>query len=196
MVNSHSGIKLIGRTRDDACGEFFDKVSNHLGFGYPGGRIIDEMAEKGDGTAFKFPLPMAHSRNLDMSFSGLKTAVISKIESLGGAGALKESVLYDIAASAREAAASVLWKKTFKACESLRVKTVVVSGGVAANSRIRKLFKENGDKNGMEVIFPPAALSTDNAAMIGYAGYFKPSIDPVKDRERFIAINADSSWEL
>lgn len=196
LVKSHEDIKLVGRTRDDACGEFFDKVSNYLGFGYPGGKIIDELAEKGNRAAFKFPLPMLHSHNLDMSFSGLKTAVISTIDNLGGPGGLEQNLVYDILASLREAVAAILYKKTADACNTYGVKTITVSGGVSANSRIRSLFTELGENRNLRVIFPPVSLSTDNAAMIGYAGFFKKCIDPVKNREEFFGINAEASWEL
>ncbi len=196
LVKSHNNIKLIGRTRDDACGELFDKVSSYLGFGYPGGKVVDKFAEEGDESAFKFPLPMAHSHNLDMSFSGLKTAVISEINNLGGPDNIKESVVFDIFASLREAVAKILYKKTLYACNIYKISTIVVSGGVSANLRIRSLFAEAVEKSGLKIIFPSIPLSTDNAAMIGYAGYFKPSIDPVKNRVEFLNINADSSWEL
>ncbi len=196
IVKSHGDIRLIGRTRDDACGELFDKVSNYLGFGYPGGKIIDVLAEKGDKEAFKFPLPMFHSRNLDMSFSGLKTAVISAIDSLGGPGKIKKETACDILASVREAVAAVLYKKAAAACRMYGIDTVAVSGGVSANSRIRSLFGDYGKNDGLRIIFPSVSLSTDNAAIIGYAGFFKTPVDPVKNREEFLNINADSSWEL
>ena len=196
LVKSHNDIKLAGRTRDDACGELFDKVSNYLGFGYPGGKIIDGLAEKGNENAFKFPLPMIHSRDLDMSFSGLKTAVISTIDKLGGPGKIPENIVYDVLASLREAVAEVLYKKTAAACRIYGVKTVAVSGGVSANSRIRSIFNGYGKNNNLKIFFPSVPHSTDNAAMIGYAGFFKTSVDPVENREEFLNINADPSWEL
>lgn len=196
LVKSHGNIKLVGRTRDDACGELFDKVSNYLGFGYPGGKVVDRLAEQGDKGAFKFPLPMEHSHNLDMSFSGLKTAVISEINNLGGPDKIKENVVFDIFASLREATAKILYKKTLYACSIYGINTVVVSGGVSANLRIRSLFAEAEEQSGLKMIFPSIPLSTDNAAMIGYAGYFKPALDPIENRNEFLNINADSSWEL
>ena len=196
LVKSHNDIKLAGRTRDDACGELFDKVSNYLGFGYPGGKIIDGLAEKGNENAFKFPLPMIRSRDLDMSFSGLKTAVISTIDKLGGPGKIPENIVYDVLASLREAVAEILYKKTAAACRIYGVKTVAVSGGVSANSRIRSIFNGYGKNNNLKIFFPSVPHSTDNAAMIGYAGFFKTSVDPVENREEFLNINADPSWEL
>jgi N6-L-threonylcarbamoyladenine synthase len=196
LVKSHNDIKLAGRTRDDACGELFDKVSNYLGFGYPGGKIIDGLAEKGNENAFKFPLPMIHSRDLDMSFSGLKTAVISTIDKLGGPGKIRENIVYDLLASLREAVAEILYKKTADACRIYGVKTVAVSGGVSANSRIRSIFNGYGKNNNLKIFFPSVPHSTDNAAMIGYAGFFKTSVNPVENREEFLNINADPSWEL
>jgi N6-L-threonylcarbamoyladenine synthase len=196
LVKSHDDIRLAGRTRDDACGELFDKVSNYLGFGYPGGKIIDGLAEQGNKDAFKFPLPMLHSGNLDMSFSGLKTAVVSTIDKLGGPGKIRENIVYDILASLREAVAELLYKKTAAACYIYGVKTIAVSGGVSANSRIRSIFNVRGKSNNLKIIFPSVPLSTDNAAMIGYAGFFKSPVDPVENREEFLNINADPSWEL
>lgn len=196
LVKSHDDIKLVGRTRDDACGELFDKVSNYLGFGYPGGKIIDELAEKGNADAFKFPFPMKHSRNPDMSFSGLKTAVVYAIDKLGGPGKIRENTACDISASLRETVAEILYKKTADACRIYGVKTVAVSGGVSANSRIRSIFNGKGIKNGLKIIFPSVKYSTDNAAMIGYAGFFKTPADPAENREDFLNINADPSWEL
>ena len=196
LVKSHNDIKLAGRTRDDACGELFDKVSNYLGFGYPGGKIIDGLAEKGNENAFKFPLPMIRSRDLDMSFSGLKTAVISTIDKLGGPGKIPENIVYDVLASLREAVAEILYKKTAAACRIYGVKTVAVSGGVSANSKIRSIFNGYGKNNNLKILFPSLPHSTDNAAMIGYAGFFKTSVDPVENMEEFLNINADPSWEL
>ena len=196
LVSSHSDIRLIGKTRDDACGELFDKVSNYLGFGYPGGKIVDEFAEKGDKRAFKFPLPMIHSNDLNMSFSGLKTAVINTIDGNGGPKNIGENIVYDILASLREAVSEILFKKTFAACEAFKLKNVVVSGGVSANSRIRSMFKERGDESGLKIFFPSVKYTTDNAAMIGYAGFFKNAIDPSVRRSEFLDINADPSWEL
>ena len=196
IVKSHTGILLLGKTRDDACGEAFDKISNYLNYGYPGGRIVDEMAEKGDKKAFNFSLPMEHSGNLDFSFSGLKTQAINIINRLGGPGKLKEGAVYNLFASYREAIAAILLKKVLSACKMTGVKTVVISGGVSANSRIRSLFNEILPENKIKPIFPSQGLSTDNAAMIGYVGFFKDKIDPVKDKEGFYNINADPSWEL
>ncbi|MGC8555065.1 MAG: tRNA (adenosine(37)-N6)-threonylcarbamoyltransferase complex transferase subunit TsaD [Candidatus Acidulodesulfobacterium sp.] len=196
LVNSHSDIKLIGRTKDDACGELFDKVSNYLGYGYPGGRIVDELAEKGDKRAFKFPLPMIRSNDLNMSFSGLKTAVINTINENGGPKDIEENTVRDILASLREAVSEILFKKTLSACETYKVKNVVVSGGVSANSRIRSMFRKRGDESGLRIFFPSVKYTTDNAAMIGYAGFFKNAIDPSVRRSEFLDINADPSWEL
>ena len=196
LVNSHSDIKLIGKTRDDACGELFDKVSNYLGFGYPGGKTVDGLAEKGDKRAFKFPLPMIRSNDLNMSFSGLKTAVINTIDENGGPKNIRENVVYDILASLRESVSEILFKKTSAACEAFNVKNVAVSGGVSANSRIRNMFKERGDESGLKIFFPSVKYTTDNAAMIGYAGFFKTPVHPLENRDEFLNINADPSWEL
>ncbi len=196
LVKSHDSIRLLGRTRDDACGELFDKISNYLGFGYPGGKIIDQLAEKGDKDAFKFPLPMMHSKDLDMSFSGLKTAVVSTIDNLGGPDKITENIACDISASLREAVAEILYKKTAAACSVYGVKAIAVSGGVSANSRIRSIFKHRGKNDNFNIFFPSVSNSTDNAAMIGYAGFFKTPAYPLENMEKFLNIDADPSWEL
>ena len=139
---------------------------------------------------------MMHSRNLDMSFSGLKTAVVTTIDKLGGPGKIPENIVYDILASLREAVTEILYKKTAAACDFYGVKTIAVSGGVSANSRIRSVFNGYGKNNNLKIFFPSVPHSTDNAAMIGYAGFFKKPVDPVGNREEFLNINADPSWEL
>ena len=193
IVKSHGDIKLIGKTRDDACGEAFDKISNFLNYGYPGGKIIDELAEKGSINAFNFSMPMEHSGNFDLSFSGLKTQVISEINKLGGPKHLQEETVFDIFACLRETIAKILYKKVMSVCKYTGIKDVSVSGGVSANSRIRSIFLESDKLN---VFFPEPAYSTDNAAMIGYTGYFKKPVDPIINKEIFYNINAEPSWEL
>ncbi|HEC25363.1 MAG TPA: hypothetical protein ENI54_05085, partial [bacterium] len=123
-------------------------------------------------------------------------AVISTINNLGGPGKIKQDTICDIAASVREAVAKVLYKKIADTCDMYEIDNVIVSGGVSANSRIRTIFAEYERKKGVKVLFPSISLSADNAAMIGYAGFFKQAIDPVKNKEEFLNINADSSWEL
>ncbi len=165
----------LGRTRDDAAGEAYDKVSKLLGLGYPGGPVIDRLAQKGDGRAIDFPrayLPETY----DFSFSGLKTAVLNFLRSRSGnnmpdAATLDEGMIGNIAASFQTAVVDVLVRKTEWAIRKKRIKRVALSGGVAANNELRKRMKQMGAERDVEVFIPPAVLCTDNAAMIATAGY-------------------------
>lgn len=167
-VMGHGQVELLGATRDDAAGEAFDKAAKMLGLPYPGGIHIDKLAQHGDKARFKFPRAMLH-KGLDMSFSGLKTACRTLLEKYEEVPEGQE--LYDICASYQEAIADVLWKKVTKAMEQQAITRLIVTGGVAANSRIRSLFSEESEKKGQHVWFPSRQFCTDNAAMIATAGY-------------------------
>jgi N6-L-threonylcarbamoyladenine synthase len=171
LVKSHNDLTLLGKTRDDAAGEAFDKASKILGLGYPGGIVIDDLAKSGDEKFHKFPRAIISKNTFDFSFSGLKTSfrnfTLSKPEKY-----VKDN-LNDIVASFQEAIVDVLIKKAFDAVKKHSVKTLVVSGGVAANSRLRERFMEEGKKSGVDIFIPSKVLCTDNAAMVGAAGYLK-----------------------
>ena len=163
----------LGRTRDDAAGEAYDKVSKLLGLGYPGGPIIDRLAEKGDPKAIDFPrayLP----ESFDFSFSGLKTAVLQFLrkENLLEKPLPPDSrLLHDIAASFQAAVVDVLVRKTEWAVKKKWLRQATLSGGVSANSGLRKKMLEMGNEKGVEVFVPSVSLCTDNAAMIAAAGH-------------------------
>ena len=167
----------LGRTRDDAAGEAYDKVSKLLGLGYPGGPVIDRLARQGDPRAIDFPrayLP----ETLDFSFSGMKTAVLNFMRSCAAgrdtrsdAGDVK--LVENISASFQAAVIDVLVRKTEWAIRKKRVGNVTLSGGVAANSALRERIKKMAEERGVEVFVPPPALCTDNAAMIAVAGYHR-----------------------
>lgn len=165
----------LGRTRDDAAGEAYDKVSKLLGLGYPGGPVIDRLAEKGDPEAIDFPrayLP----ESFDFSFSGLKTAVLQflrKENLLEHPLSPDSELLHDIAASFQAAVVDVLVRKTEWAVKRKWIKRVTISGGVSANSGLRKKMLEMGREKGAEVFVPSVSLCTDNAAMIAAAGYHR-----------------------
>lgn len=169
-VKSYTDYKVIGQTRDDAAGESFDKVSRSLGLGYPGGPAIQKAAEKGNPTAIDFPRIMLEKDSYDFSFSGLKTAVLNYINKEKMAG--NEINVNDIAASFQEAVVDVLVEKSIKLVKQLDSKVFVLSGGVAANKILRQRLEEELSKLNVKFYFPPLDLSTDNAAMIGCAGYF------------------------
>ena len=180
-VNNFDDIEVLGTTVDDAVGEAFDKVAKFYNFGYPGGVAIDKLAQNGDAKAAKFPLPSLHKADhkYDMSYSGLKTAVINQIDQFWVEG--YEKTPENIAASFQEAAVKILLKRLFAAVEDTGLKTIVAGGGVAANSRLRALLSERTDLN---CIFPPLKLCTDNGAMIAGLGY------------KYLERGETSSWDI
>lgn len=157
--------ELLGETVDDAAGEAFDKVAKLLDLGYPGGPVIDRLAKTGNRRRFPFPRPMLHQKNLDFSFSGLKTAVLSVVRDLGvEAIRADEQLLADLCASFQEAVTEVLFRKAEMAMKQRRCRELAVVGGVACNSRIREAAAEY--VRGARVVFPAPTLCADNAAMI------------------------------
>lgn len=171
LVKDHGKYQVLGETRDDAAGEGFDKIAKFLGLGFPGGPLIDQLSETGDSKAFMFPRPMLNDRSLDLSFSGLKTSVINTLKEneLNG----QQFRVEDVAASVQEAIVEVLVSKTIRAARDHRISTISITGGVAANRRLRNLMKEIATSHGFEVIIPPVPLCTDNGAMIATAGFYK-----------------------
>lgn len=159
----------LGRTRDDAAGEAFDKVAKLLGLGYPGGPVISRLATEGNPTAFAFPRARLGEHSLDFSFSGLKTAVAACVGKLDRA----ELPIPDICASFQEAVVDVLVEKTLAACAQTGHRRVVIGGGVAANPRLRQVLAERCAIQELELFMPSPAICTDNAAMIGLAGYYQ-----------------------
>jgi N6-L-threonylcarbamoyladenine synthase len=159
----------LGQTRDDACGEAFDKVAKLLGLGYPGGPAISAAARQGDPQAVRFPRGMRRQHNFDFSYSGLKTAVALHVQ---GRGRLSAAQTADIAASFQEAAVEVLVDKALAACRAVGVRALAVGGGVAANARLRELLDCDTKRSGLACFYPPAWLCTDNAAMIAAVGDF------------------------
>ncbi|MEA3239506.1 MAG: tRNA (adenosine(37)-N6)-threonylcarbamoyltransferase complex transferase subunit TsaD [Candidatus Bipolaricaulota bacterium] len=165
-VVSYGKYHLAGMTVDDAAGEALDKVGKMLGIGYPAGAEVDRLASQGDPTAINFPRPMSGSPGFDFSFAGLKTAVLYHLRK--HPRERKE----DVAASFLASVVSVLTKKSIDATRRYHRKNLVVVGGVAANSHLRKRMHEDGRKRGIEVIFPAIEYCTDNAAMIASAGAY------------------------
>jgi len=162
---------VLGRTRDDAVGEVFDKVAKHMGLGYPGGPAIDMLAKRGDAGKIKFPRPHMPG-TWDFSFSGLKTAAVNYADTHGirrGRGA----AVRDFCASFQQACVDVLVKKTMLAAKSFGIKNVLLGGGVSSNSQVRRVFFERCREEGIVLRIPPVVLCTDNAAMAASAGYFK-----------------------
>jgi len=171
-VDGFGKYKRLGQTRDDAAGEAFDKVAKLLGLGYPGGPIIDELSEKGNPKAIRFPRASLGKGSLDFSFSGLKTAVVNYVKSHPEpVEDYPEILIRDIVSSFQEAVVEVLVKKTLQAAEYQGLKRIVLSGGVAANRRLRERMKEEASAEKMKVYIPSPSFCTDNAAMVGVVGY-------------------------
>ena len=169
QVDDFGVYRELGRTRDDAAGEAYDKVSKLLGLGYPGGPVIDQLAGKGNPKAIAFPRAYLPD-SLDFSFSGLKTAVLNFVKEQGAENI--EQRIHDIAASFQAAVVDVLVRKTEWAIKKMRIQRVTLSGGVAANSELRKRLKEMAKERDTEISMPSISLCTDNAAMIAAAGYY------------------------
>lgn len=164
--------KIIGRTIDDAAGEAFDKVAKLLGYGYPGGKHIDDSAKHGDPAFHKFPRSNIKDSEFDFSFSGIKTSVLYFLRKNYDGINLNKQTLNDICASFQDAVIGMLFDKTKKAAEKYGVKAIAISGGVSANSELKQRFNSLKQK-GYDIYFPSNEFTTDNAAMIGLAGYLK-----------------------
>jgi N6-L-threonylcarbamoyladenine synthase len=162
----------LGQTRDDAAGEAFDKVAKLLGLGYPGGPIIDELSRTGNPKAIRFPRPVLSKNSLDFSFSGLKTAVVNYVKAHPEPHeGYPKDLIKDIVSSFQEAVVEVLVKKTVQAAQRQGLKRIVLSGGVAANQRLRQRIKDKSLEPKLKVYLPSPSFCTDNAAMVGVLGY-------------------------
>ena len=170
-VVDYNSYEILGRTRDDAAGEALDKIARAMGLGYPGGPLIDKLAASGNREAINFPRAFLEEGSYDFSFSGLKSAALNYLNSKKMRD--EEIKSADIAASFQEAVVDVLSAKLVKAALDKKSKYAVLAGGVAANSRLRELLKQRGEKAGIKVLYPSPILCTDNAAMIGCAAYYR-----------------------
>lgn len=169
-VKDYTEFEILGRTRDDAAGEAFDKIARVLGLGYPGGPKLEKLAEEGDSHAVSFPQVSFGDGCYDFSFSGVKTAVINYIhrqEQKGG-----EVKKADLAASFQRAVVEALTEHTLKAAGEKGCSVVTLAGGVSANGALRRSFDEAAKQENLRLYYPPLVLCTDNAAMIGCAGYY------------------------
>lgn len=173
-VDDKQTFTLLGQTLDDAAGEAFDKGARLLGLGYPGGRELDELAEAGDPDAYSFPIGLQHSQVSDLSFSGVKTSLYYLLRDFTEEE--RRTRTADVAASYRAALVEALMGKTLRAALETGARTVAIAGGVAANSLLRRRLVAEGTKAGFQVVVPPIAYCTDNAAMIGSAALSAPVI--------------------
>lgn len=192
LMKNHDNYKLIGQTRDDAAGEAFDKVAKLLGVGYPGGPQIQKLALTGDPNRIHFPRPMLNEKNYDFSFSGLKTAVLYFVKK---EYVNKKIPLPDVCASFQQAVVDVLVKKTIAAAKDLKVKSIILAGGVAANLALRTQLAASCKKELPSVAFstPPFKLCTDNGSMIAVAGYYHAKNKHYSDWK---TLEPDPNWEL
>lgn len=169
-VKDYTQFEILGRTRDDAAGEAFDKIARVIGLGYPGGPLIDKLAKEGNPEAVKFPRVKMDNNSLDFSFSGVKTAVINYLHKLDQNGEKYDKA--DIAASFQAAVVDALCSHTLEAAVRADAKTVALAGGVASNTALRAEMENRCGKKGINVLYPSPILCTDNAAMIACAGYY------------------------
>lgn len=200
-IEEIASYKLLGRTRDDAAGEAFDKVAKLLGLGYPGGAIIERLARRGNPEAVKLPIPRFNDGKMDFSFSGIKTAVLRytqkhlshelAVRNWKGEQTIPQSVL-DLAASFQHTAIKILGKTLLEASDAYQPRSIMVSGGVACNRALRQHLEECFSDHRLPVFFPTPILSTDNASMIAAAGY--PKL--LKKQFSNLSINADARLKL
>jgi N6-L-threonylcarbamoyladenine synthase len=189
-VDGVGRYRTLGRTLDDAAGEAFDKVAKLLGLPYPGGVLIDRLAAEGDPAAIPFPRPLLDRENLDFSFSGIKTAVLNHVRRQPGP--LSEQHIRDLAASFQEAVVDVLCQKAFRAVEASGLRRLVVAGGVACNSGLRRRLQQLAATEGVHLHIPSPALCGDNAAMLAVPG----DAYLAAGRRDPLGLNALASWPL
>ena len=171
LVEDYTGLKILGRTRDDAAGEAFDKAARAMGIPYPGGVEMDRIAEEGDPNAYKLPHPHVEGAPLDFSFSGLKTAVLNLLNNARQKG--EEIFVPDLCASYRKAVVSCLSENFFRAAQETGVSTLAAAGGVSANRLLRRDLTRLAEERGLQLFLPDKSLCGDNAAMIASQGYYE-----------------------
>ena len=170
-VLDYTKFHVIGRTRDDAAGEAFDKAARAMGFPYPGGVILDREAQKGTPAAYRLPRPTVDGSPYDFSFSGLKTAVVNLVHNAAQKG--EALPVQDLAASFQHTVAEILTGHLLMAARDYHYQTVAIAGGVSANSGLRTMLSQRCEREGIRLYFPPLSLCGDNAAMIASQGYFE-----------------------
>lgn len=171
MVEDYTRFRVLGRTRDDAAGECFDKAARAMGMPYPGGVHLDEIAETGDAAAFSFPHPKVEGSAYDFSFSGLKTAVINRLHQAAQKG--QTLPVPDLAASLRHTVVDILCDHTLRGAQETGARQIVLAGGVSANRELRRRMAAECEKRELMLYLPPLSLCGDNAAMVGAQAYYE-----------------------
>jgi len=170
QVHGIGNYQLLGETVDDAAGEAFDKTAKLLGLDYPGGAALSKLAEFGNAAGFDLPRPMLHSKDLDFSFSGLKTAVLHQVKKAQSVASYNDPFRANLACAFVEAVTDVLSHKAMSALEQVECRDLVVAGGVGANTQLRQKLTTKASSRGCRVHYPPIELCTDNGVMIAFAG--------------------------
>lgn len=170
-VRDYTDLRVLGRSRDDAAGECFDKAARAMGFSYPGGVELDRQARQGDDGKYRFPKPHVEGAPLDMSFSGVKTAVVNLLHNASQKGETVDKP--SLCASFEKTVCEALVSRVFLAAEETGAKTVCVAGGVSANTRLRESLLAEGRRRRIKIVMPPLTLTGDNAAMIGAQAYYE-----------------------
>ncbi|EYE89566.1 O-sialoglycoprotein endopeptidase [Fervidicella metallireducens AeB] len=189
-VKDYGEYEILGRTRDDAAGEAYDKIARAIGLGYPGGPLIDKLAKEGNKFAIEFPKVYLEDDSFDFSFSGLKSAVLNYLNKMNMQG--QEINKADVAASFQQAVIEVLVNKAVKAAKFNKTDKLCLAGGVASNSALREELVKQCRKEGISLFYPPAVLCTDNAAMIACCGYY----EYIKGRTSAFSLNAVPSLKI
>ncbi|TDT50282.1 tRNA (adenosine(37)-N6)-threonylcarbamoyltransferase complex transferase subunit TsaD [Fonticella tunisiensis] len=189
-VKGYGEYEILGRTRDDAAGEAYDKVARAIGLGYPGGPLIDKLARKGNRYAIDFPRVYLEEDSFDFSFSGLKSAVLNYLNKMKMQGI--EVNRADVAASFQQSVVEVLSEKAVRAVKYKNSKTLCLAGGVAANTALREELERKCSMEEIEFLYPPVVLCTDNAAMIACAGYY----EYINGRISKLSLNAIPSLKI
>lgn len=197
-VDGTGRYELLGETLDDAAGEAFDKTAKLMGLGYPGGPALSKLARQGDPDSYALPRPMQHSQDLDFSFSGLKTAVLTRLRDIKKqqCGEITDQQLANLAAATEAAIVDVLAIKAIKAMKQTGLKRLVVAGGVGANHRLRSRLTQVLQARGGQVFFPPLELCTDNGAMIAYAAAMRVNAGLVDLDDHSHAFTVRPRWNL
>jgi N6-L-threonylcarbamoyladenine synthase len=208
LMKGHGQYQILGKTLDDAVGEAFDKVAKLMELGYPGGPEISKLAPDGDHTAYKLPRPMINNKDYNFSFAGLKTAVLYALEKDGD---INEKEIKNMCSSFQTAVVDVLMHKTFKATEEFKVKSIMIAGGVSANTALRQAMQIKADQIKLPLFYPDLKFTGDNAAMIAVAAYYKiipplssrtspprlgGDIEGVLNKEQILSMQPKANWQL